>query len=225
MPDAAERAGCDLVSVGLRAASAAAQRRASCTGRSRSPPPPGTVADREAPGSRQAASARHKLALHLLGADRAEEAYEATAEALELLPAEPLTADPGVGAATHARTAVNLDRDEEGRRWAAGGAGRRARRSVWPTRRPTRWPRSRWWRRPRATRTAAQARLAEARDRAAAAGDLAVELRATYNLAGSHYYAGELPRRCAVLDAGRRAGPRRPGSRSARTAWSCGSCR
>lgn len=49
---------------------------------------------------------------------------------------------------------------------------------------------------------AAQARLAEARDRAAAAGDLPVELRATYNLAGSHYYAGDVPTALRVLDAG-----------------------
>ncbi|MFL6128027.1 MAG: AAA family ATPase [Mycobacteriales bacterium] len=200
VPDAAERAGCDLITVGLRAASAAASagemhRAVALAAAARD------LADREAPGSRQAAGTRHKLALHLLGADRPEEAYEATAQALELLPAEPPTPSRVWAAATRARAAINLDLDEEGRHWAEEAlAGAReldladaeadalaslalVAESAGDTEK-------------------AQARLAEARDRAAAAGDLAVELRATYNLASSHYYAGELAVALQVLDAG-----------------------
>ncbi len=200
VPDAAERAGCDLISVGLRAASAASsageQHRAVALAAAAR-----DLADREAPGSEQAAGARHKLALHLLGAGRPDEAYESTAEGLEMLPAEPPTPIRVWLAATRARSAINLDRDEEAACWAqealagarqldladveadalaslalvAEGAG---------------------------DTEAAQARLGEARDRAAAAGDLGVELRATYNLAGSHYYDGDLPVALDVLDAG-----------------------
>lgn len=200
VPDAEERAGFDLISVGLRAASAASSagerhRAVALAAAARD------LADRTAPGSEQAAGARHKLALHLLGAQRADEAYAATAEALDMLPAEPPTPIRVWLAATRARSAINLDRDDEAESWAqealagarqldladveadalaslalvAEGAG---------------------------DTEAAQARLREARDRAAAAGDLGVELRATYNLAGSHYYDGDLPTALDVLDAG-----------------------
>jgi DNA-binding CsgD family transcriptional regulator len=44
--------------------------------------------------------------------------------------------------------------------------------------------------------------LAAARDRAREAGDLSVELRAHYNLAASHYYAGDIATALANMDAG-----------------------
>ena len=223
VPDAAELAGCDLISVGLRAASAAASagelhRAVALAAAARD------LADREAPGSRQAASTRHKLALHLLGADRPEEAYEATAEALEMLPERPLTPTRVWSAATRGRTAVNLDRDEEGRRWAEEAlAGAReldltdAEADALATLALVAESEG--------DSEKAQARLAEARDRAAAAGDIAVELRADLQ-------PGRQPllRRRAVGRAGgarRRGDPDRgrPASPSARTGWSCGSCR
>src|SRR5829696_6944539 len=199
VPDAAERAGCDLITVGLRAASAAASagemhRAVALAAAARD------LADREAPGSRQAASTRHKLALHLLGSDRPEEAYEATAQALELLPERPPTPPRVWAAATRGRAAVNLDLDEEGRRWAEEAlAGAReldladAEADALATLALVAESEG--------NSAEAQARLAEARDRAATAGDLAVELRATYNLASSHYYAGDLAQALRVLDA------------------------
>ena len=202
VPDAAERAGCDLISVGLRAASAAASagelhRAVALAAAARD------LADREAPGSRQAASTRHKLALHLLGADRPEEAYEATAEALEMLPEPAADADPGVvrrhprPARRSTSTATRRVGTGPRRRWPAPASSDLADAEADALASLALVAES------EGDSEKAQARLAEARDRAAAAGDLAVELRATYNLAGSHYYAGEL--------AGRAGGARRRG--------------
>ena len=200
VPDAEERVGCDLVSVGLRAASAAASagelHRAvalATAARDR--------ADRDAPGSRRAATARHKLALHLLGADRPEEAYQATAQALELVPADPPTPTRVWAAATHARSAMNLDRDDEA--WqSAEEALAGARALDLADAEADALATLALGAEAAGDSRAAQGRLAEARDRAIAAGDLAVELRIRYNLASSHYYAGEVAAALEVLDEG-----------------------
>jgi DNA-binding CsgD family transcriptional regulator len=200
VPDAAERAGCDLIPVGLRAAAAAASagethRAIALAAAARD------LSDREAPGSRQAATTRHKLALHLLGADRPDEAYEATTQALEMLPEQPPTPTRVWAAATRARAAVNLDLDEEARHWAEQALAA-ARDLDLADAEADALASLALVAESAGDSEKAQARLAEARDRAAAAGDLAVELRATYNLASSYYYAGDLSKALEVLDAG-----------------------
>ena len=200
VPDAAERVGCEIVAIGLRAASAASSagehhRAVALAAAARD------RADRDEPGSLLAAGARHKLALHLLGADRPAEAYEVTAEALAMLPARPLTPTRVWAAATHARAAINLDRDDQAKRWGEEAlAG--ARELELPDAEADVLASLALIAEGEGDSAAAQDRLAEARARAAAAGDLGVELRATYNLAGSYYYAGELKPALEVIDAG-----------------------
>ncbi len=223
VPDAAERAGCDLISVGLRAAAAAASagelhRAVALAAAARD------LADREAPGSRQAAETRHKLALHLLGADRPEEAYEATAQALEMLPEQPPTPTRVWAAATRGRTAVNLDLDEEGRRWAEEAlAGRPAAR---PRRRgggraghpgPDRGERGRRGEGASSARRGAGPGRRGRRPRGRAAGDVQPGRQPLLRRRADRRAAG----------AGRRGGPGHdhPASPSARTGWSCGSSR
>ena len=198
VPDAEQHAGSDLLTIGLRAAAAAGragdQHRAVALAAAVQ-----ERADRERPGSVEAATARRKLALHLLAADRLEDALVTTTEAVEMLPAEPPTPEWVWSAATHARAAINNDRYDIAPVWA---------------RRALDGARSLGMADAEADALAslavlaeadgnpaeAQARLAEARDRAEKSGDLQVELRARYNLAGSHYYAGQLREALAVLD-------------------------
>jgi DNA-binding CsgD family transcriptional regulator len=200
VPDAEQRAGSDLVSLQLRAAHVAARagelsRAVALAGAARE------LADRVDPGGARAAAAREVLALHLLGADRPEDAYAATGEALEMVPAEPPTEGRVWAAATRARAAINLDKEAEARGWATEAlAGARALGMA----------------EAEADALASlglvaesegdsaesQARLAEARDRAAAGGDLSVELRCVYNLAASYYYAGDVATALEIVDGG-----------------------
>ena len=199
VPDAEQRTRTDLVSLQLSAAQVAAS--AGELSRSVALAAEATeLADRQDPRGEQAASAREVLALQLLGADRPEEAFEVTGEALEMVPAEPPTGLRVWAAATRARSAINLDRQPEGKRWAEEAlAGARALglaeaeadaltslALVAET---------------EGNSTESQARLAEARDRARESGDLSVELRARYNLAASYYYAGDVTTALANMDA------------------------
>ena len=110
-----------------------------------------------------------------------------------LLPAEPPSSARVWAAATRARSAVNLDRDEEGRRWAEEAlAGARAARTS-PTPRPTRWPASPWW--PRVEGDSAEG--ADPARRGARPGPRGRRPRGraarhTTTWPRSHYYAGEL---------------------------------
>src|SRR5829696_1382267 len=199
VPDAAERTGSDLVSLGLGAAQVAASagdlpRAVALAAAARE------LADREDPGGERAVAAREVLALQLLSADRPEDAYAVTGEALDLVPADPPTPARVWAAATRARSAISLDRQPEGKGWAEEAlAGARA--LDLPEAEADALASLALVAETEGDSALAQARLAEARDRAAAAGDLAVELRATYNLASSHYYAGDLAQALRVLDA------------------------
>jgi len=200
VPDAEQRAGTDRVSLQLAAAQAAAS--AGELSRAVALAAEATeLADRETPGSERAAATREVLALHLLGADRPEDAYAATGEVLDTVPADPPSWARVWAAATRARSAVNLDRHEEANGWAhealAGAhalglldAEADALTSLALVAEIE------------GDSAESQTRLAAARDRAREAGDLSVELRAHYNLAASHYYAGDIATALANMDAG-----------------------
>jgi DNA-binding CsgD family transcriptional regulator len=200
VPDAAERAGTDLVTLGLHASQVAAgagelHRSVALAAAARD------LADVEDPGGVRAANAREVLALQLLGADRPHEAYEVTGEAAEMVPADPPTVVRVWVAATRGRSAINVDRSEEAKEWAEQAlAGARA--LDLPEAEADALATLALVAESEGDAALAQTRLAEARDRAAAAGDLAVELRATYNLAASHYYAGDVRTALGVIDAG-----------------------
>ncbi|HST65550.1 MAG TPA: LuxR C-terminal-related transcriptional regulator, partial [Mycobacteriales bacterium] len=200
VPDAEQRTGRDLVSLQLRAADVAASsgessRALALAGEARD------LADRQAPGSPLAAEARDDLALHLLSLDRPEEAYAVTGEALEMVPADPPTRVRVWAAATRGRSAMNLDKDAEAKKWAEEAlAGARtlglaeAEADALAT--------LALLAETEGDSELAQTRLAEARDRARAACDLTVEQRASYNLAASHYYAGEIGPALERIEAG-----------------------
>lgn len=199
VPDAEQRVGADLVTLAQRASGMAAAagelaRAVALAADARD------RADREDPGGVRAAHAREVLALHLLGADRPEEAYELTGQALDMLPAEPPTPTRVWAAATRARSAVALDQEPEGSLRAEEAlAG--ARGLDLADAEADALASLALLAEIQGDSALSQARLAEARDRAVAAGDLGVELRATYNLAASHYYAGDVPAALVVLEA------------------------
>jgi DNA-binding CsgD family transcriptional regulator len=200
VPDAAQRAGSDLVTLQLGAAEVAGSagelgRAVALAGDARD------LADRQAPGGELAAGARGALALHLLGADRPEDAYEVTCEALEMVPADPPTRVRVWAAATRARSAINLDKEPEAKSWAEEAlAGARTLGLVEAE--ADALASLALVAESEGDSALSQARLAEARDRAAAACDLSVEQRAIYNLAASHYYAGEVATALEITDAG-----------------------
>ena len=200
VPDAAERAGTDLVTLGQRASAMAAaageaSRAVALAAEARD------RADQQDPGGPRAADAREVLALRLLGVDRADEAYEVTGQALDMVPAQPATRVRVWAAATRARSAINLDRDQEAKQLAEEAlAGARALDLA--DAEADALASLALVAESEGDAELSQARLAEARDRAAAAGDLSVELRAVYNLASSHYYAGDVATALRVIDGG-----------------------
>jgi DNA-binding CsgD family transcriptional regulator len=200
VPDAAQRAGSDLVTLQLGAAEVAGSagelgRAVALAGDARD------LADRQAPGGELAAGARGALALHLLGADRPEDAYEVTGEALDMVPADPPTRVRVWAAATRARSAISLDKEPEAKSWAEEAlAGARTLGLVEAE--ADALASLALVAESEGDSALSQARLAEARDRAAAACDLSVEQRAIYNLAASHYYAGDVATALEIVDAG-----------------------
>ncbi|HEV7655393.1 MAG TPA: AAA family ATPase [Mycobacteriales bacterium] len=199
VPDAAERAGSDLVSLQLGASQAAAG--AGETGRAVALASDARdLADRLDPRGERAAAAREVLALHLLSADRPEEAYEATGEALDMVPAEPPTPVRIWAAATRARSSINLDKEPEARGWAEEALA--GARTLGLTEAEADALASLALVAESAGDSAeSQARLVEARDRAREAGDLSVEMRVHYNLGASHYYAGDVGTALRNIDA------------------------
>jgi DNA-binding CsgD family transcriptional regulator len=200
VPDAEQRAGSDLVSLQLGAAQAAASAgelsRAVALASEAA-----ELADRQAPRGERAAAAREALALHLLGADRPEDAYAVTGEALDMVPAEPPTGVRVWAAATRARSAINLDKEPEAKGWAEEAlAGARALGLAEAE--ADALASLALVAESEGDSAESQARLAEARERAREAGDLSVEQRAIYNLAASYYYAGDVAAALANMDAG-----------------------
>ena len=144
---------------------------------------------------------RTALARHLMGEERVTDALEETAQALTVLRDDPPSGDRAWALATHARAALNLDRDDEATRAAtaaievaraAGAAGAEADAlttlAVLVVDDAER----------------AAELLAKARDRAREAGDIVTELRCTYNLIATRYYAGDLDAAADVVTSGAR---------------------
>lgn len=203
MPDAAASLGVDRIEVALTAAAAASRagrgdRAVALTA--------GAVKalERQAGGQEELVrlsalarlvAARTSMARYLLGVDRLPEALEQTAKALSELPDQAPSRDRAWALATHARAAVNLDRDQEAARAAEAAveesrllgeadaeADALATLAVLVVDDEDR----------------AAELLATALRRARDAGDLLTELRCTYNLAANRYYAGRLDAAAAV---------------------------
>src|SRR6266536_2565355 len=199
VPDAEKLTGVTQLKLGLRAGAAAS----ACGEPLRAVALTRAVRDRvdAAADPTLAAHVRQRLAHHLLSVDRDEEALAEAGTALHLLPVEPPTSARVWSAAVYARAAANLKDYEDSRRLADEAlAGARAlgladaEADVLATLAVL----AEW----EGNADNAAARLIEARDRAAAAGDLGVELRAAYNLAANRYYRGDLPTAIRSIDAG-----------------------
>ncbi|NLE71473.1 MAG: AAA family ATPase [Actinomycetales bacterium] len=196
VPDAADVAGTTRVAVLERAAGAASRSgdhpRAVALGREALTEPVDDPVLR--------AHLRVCLARHLLGLERERDALEQARLALDELPDD---APPGARAwalATHARTLLVTERDDDAARDAAERAAAVADAAG-----------------DAAAAADALATLAvlvvddpdhaarlliEARERAREAGDLVTEQRCHHNLVTTYYYAGRLEEAAAALDAG-----------------------
>ncbi|GAA2719046.1 helix-turn-helix transcriptional regulator [Cellulomonas aerilata] len=185
VPGAEDVAGEDRIAVTVAAASAAG--RAGLSER-------GTALCRQAvqaadgdPGRQ--APIRAQLARFLLAVDHDEEAFDEATRALADVPETPGDASRAWALAVHAFCALAVDRDEESRR-SALAAVQEARRVDAPGAEAD------------ALATLAvlvvddpeqaAALLAQAQERARAAGDLETELRCHFNLTANQYYAGLL---------------------------------
>ncbi|MHA7135061.1 helix-turn-helix transcriptional regulator [Oerskovia turbata] len=188
VPDAEELLGEDRVDVAVAAAGAA----------SRAGEPDRAVAiarklvDLSAADPLRQASLRHVLSLHLLGVERVEEVIEHTAAALAVLPAEPPSRDRAWTLATRARAAMNLDRTamDVVARETAHEAISVARAIDAPDVEADALTTLAVLEVDDADRAAQL--LANARERAQAAGDLLTEMRCWYNIAANRYYSGDL---------------------------------
>jgi DNA-binding CsgD family transcriptional regulator/tetratricopeptide (TPR) repeat protein len=199
VPDAEQVAGMSNIRLGLRAAAAASAsgelHRAVALTRA--------VRDRvdATADPALAAQVRQKLAHHLYNAERPEDALAEAGAALELLPVDPPSLERVWTAAVYARAAGTLRDYEDSRRLAdeaLAGARSLGLADAEADALATLAVLADYEGNP----DAAAERLREARDRAATAGDLGVELRASYNLATTRYYQGDLPAAAAAIDAG-----------------------
>jgi DNA-binding CsgD family transcriptional regulator/tetratricopeptide (TPR) repeat protein len=199
VPDAGRLVGADLVDLSLRAAAAAS----ACGQLDRAVALAKAAVEQVDPAAQPllAGHVQQRLAYHLLGADCADAALEAATTALQLVPAEPPTPERAWIAAISARAALMLEDYEEGRRFgdhavavarelglAAAEADAVATLALLSEQ--------------EGNPDDAAARLTDARDRAAAGGDRAVEMRATYNLAANRFYQGDLVTAGKLIDDG-----------------------
>jgi ATP/maltotriose-dependent transcriptional regulator MalT len=221
VPDAETRSGATQVEVLLRATGAAT--RAGALERSIALAREAVKLARAAGDVLQEATARQVLAQVLLGAEQPG-AWEESACAVRLLTGEPGSGDQDalvppslpkpateteekpvrelvLAAAVHARTSLNSDRDEEAEAWAEWAleqarcmgdgvveADALTTLAVVRSEEPQR----------------ARELLEQAQARAAQTGELGVELRSTYNLAGTLYYSGDVAGALAQTERGRR---------------------
>ena len=199
VPDAERVTGLSLAGLNLRAAAAAG--RAGELSRAAALAIAGReIADTEG-DTNQAVHARYKVTYHLLNADRSVEAFDESSAALALLPPGPPTPLRVWLTATHARAAITTDRYDEGQAAATEAlAGARALRM--PAAEADALATLAMLDERGGNAELASQRLAEARERAVIASDLAVESRVTYNLAANHFYGGKIPEALRVLDAG-----------------------
>lgn len=149
-------------------------------------------------GSEQRAALRTCLARYLLGLDDIRDALHQAERALDDLPAAP-SPNRAWALATYARAALNADLDDEATQAATEAADMA--KAIGAADAESDALTSLAVLVVHDADRAAQL-LADALERARAAGDVATELRSTFNLASHHYYAGELAQSIRVLDAG-----------------------
>ncbi len=197
--DAEERAGADVVRIGLRAAAMASRAGEN----SRAVALAESAAARLDPSAdpQRAASVAHKRALHLLSDDRTEQALEASVQALDFAAkaGDKPTAPSAWASATAARALYGMDRVEEARRYAEralaeakeiGSAGAEADALVTLALMDR-----------RGLDVSGPEMLVRARDLAQEAGDLPTEMRVSYNLAAETYDSGDVEGALQLLDA------------------------
>jgi DNA-binding CsgD family transcriptional regulator len=197
--DAEERAGADIVRIGLRAAAMASRVGEN----SRAAALADAAAARLDPAAdpQRAASVAHKRALHLLGDDRSQEALEAALEALAFAAegGDKPTAPSAWASATAARALASLNREDEARRYAEralaeaveiDSAGAEADALV------TLAVMDR-----QGLAGSGPELLVRARDLAQEAGDLPTEMRVSYNLAAERYDSGDIDGALVLLEA------------------------
>jgi DNA-binding CsgD family transcriptional regulator len=197
--DAEERAGADVVRIGLRAAAMASRAGEN----SRAVALAESAAARLDPSSdpQRAASVAHKRALHLLSDDRSEEALEASLQALTFAAeaGDKPTAPSAWASATAAHALASMNRVKEARRYAEralaeakeiGSAGAEADALVTLALMDR-----------RGLDVSGPEMLVRARDLAQEAGDLPTEMRVSYNLAAETYDSGDIKGALQLLDA------------------------
>jgi DNA-binding NarL/FixJ family response regulator len=197
VPDAAALAGVDLVHLGLRAATAA-----SASGRmERALALTLDAAGHVDPAAEPvlAGMVQQRLAHHLLDLDRYEEAHHIAAGARDLVPPSPPSPERTWIAAISARTSVVVHDYEATRRYGDEAVAA-ARALRLPDAEADALATLAVLAEKEGNPEEAAERLAEARKWAAAAGDLAVELRASYNLAANRFYQGDLTAAARLLD-------------------------
>ena len=198
VPEPTAAAGVDRVELTLRAAAAASaageHRRAASLARDAATTPGAT----EDPA--QAARAYERLGMYLFDAGRIEEALDARAQAVELVPAQPPTRLRARVTAAMAQALVNARRRDDARRWcdealaAARGAGSAADEAdvlitlgmIEQYHDPAN----------------ARSLFAAARAQAAGPGNLEIELRALYDYAEVGWQLGDLASAGAGFDDG-----------------------
>ena len=195
--DAEERAGADIVRIGLRAAAMAS--RAGENARAAALAESAAARLDPAVDPQRAAAVAHKRALHLLGDDRPEQALEAALAALAFAAqaGDKPTAPSAWASATAARALSSMNREDEARRYAEraleeaieiGSAGAEADALVTLAAMDS-------------GEGSAPELLARARDLAQEAGDLPTEMRVSYNLAAERYDSGDIEGALRLLDA------------------------
>jgi DNA-binding CsgD family transcriptional regulator len=198
VPDAAAVAGVDLVHLGLRAANAA-----SASGRMERAVALTQDAAAHADAETEpllAGMVQQRLAQHLLGVDREEEALRAAARARDLVPTTaPPTPERTWIAAISARTSVVVSDYEASRRYG-DEAVTAARTLGLPDAEADALATLAVLAEKEGNPDEAALRLADAREWAITAGDIPVELRASYNLAANRFYQGDLSTASDMLD-------------------------
>jgi DNA-binding CsgD family transcriptional regulator len=196
--DAEERAGADIVRIGLRAAAMAS--RAGENSRAAALADAAAARLNPAADPQRAASVAHKRALHLLSDDRPQQALEAALEALSLAAdaGDKPTAASAWASATAARALASMNRDDEARQYAEralaeaveiDSAGAEADALV------TLAVMDR-----RGMDGSGSELLVRARDLAQEAGDLPTEMRVSYNLAAERYDSGDVDGALILLE-------------------------
>ncbi len=199
VPDAAARTGLDIVEVGLRAAATAS--RAGAHDRAAALAEAATRRLDPAADPARAAEVWVAQARHLLDADRPEAALSAATEAVRVAGGPAQVETPAVAwSVAHSANALR-QLDRAGARELAERARDMARRTQTPAAEADALVTLAALDNDQGSVTRVAVLLAEAGERARAAGDLTTELRVSYALAADRYDAGDVTGALVLLDA------------------------